>query len=449
MKNSTDHLFPSSPEIEKALLRNLITIGTGAIDSLAGALRTSELFYNPENRILCEIIMKLHRSNKTIDIFTVADEAAKADETLHDYVLNLITENTTAAVSAHTNSDYINLLQQKYVKRRSIQAFYELQKHLFDPLAAEYEAYYVLEKAYQQMTEIVHGRNAAKTMAEVTQLSIEKLFEREEIRKSGKLPGVNTGLKKLNTMLAGWQKGELYVISARPGMGKTALALHFTQHAAKNSNPVLFFSLEMSDYKLTDRLIIGEAGVDSSAYHHAHLNAFERDLIIHKAGPLSNLPIFFDEQSGVDVDYIVSASRVAHRKHDIKLIVIDYLQLIDMRERPGQTRDAAIGYVTRKLKQLSKELQVPVLLLSQLNRSLEGRASKEPTLADLRESGNIEQDADVVLMLFRPAYYDMETYNGKTTQNKLYILTKKYRNGDRLDIEIEHNDTLTKFSDNG
>lgn len=449
MKNSTDHLSSSSPEIEKALLRNLITIGTGAIDSLAGALRTSDLFYKPENRTLFEIIMKLHRSNKTIDIFTIGEEAAKADETLHDYVLNLITENTTAAVSAHTNADYINLLQQKYVKRRSTQAFYELQKHLFDPLAAEYEAYYVLEKAYQQMSEIITGRKTANPMSEVIQKSIGKLMERIEIRASGKLPGINTGLQKLNTMLSGWQAGELYIIASRPGMGKTALTLHFAEHAARYRHPVLFFSLEMADYKLTDRLIIGESGIESRKYHQANINHLERDNIINSAAYLSKLPVYFDEQSGIDIDYLVSASRVARRKHDIELIIIDYLQLIDMKERPGQTRDQAIGNVTRKLKQLSKELEIPIILNSQLNRSLEARASKEPTLADLRESGNIEQDADVVLMLFRPAYYDMETYNSKTTRNKLYILTKKYRNGDRLDIEIEHNDTLTKFFDNG
>lgn len=449
MKNSTNHLPPSNPEIERALLRNLITVGSGAIDSLAGALRTPDLFYKPENHTLCEIIMKLYRANQTIDIFTVGEEAAKSDETLHEYVLNLITENTTAAVSQYTNTDYINLLQQKYVKRRSIQAFYQLQKQLFDPLAADYEAYEVLEKAYQQMSEIITGRRTANPMSEVMQKSIDKLMERIKIRASGKLPGINTGLYKLNTMLSGWQAGELYVIASRPGMGKTALTLHFAEHAARYRHPVLFFSLEMADYKLTDRLIIGETGLESRKYHQANLNNLDRDNIIRSAAYLSKLPVFFDEQSGIDIDYIVSASRVARRKHNIELIIIDYLQLIDMKERSGQTRDQAIGNVTRKLKQLSKELELPIILNSQLNRSLEARASKEPTLADLRESGNIEQDADVVLMLFRPSYYEMETYNNKSTQNKLYILTKKYRNGDRLDIEIEHNDTLTKFSDNG
>jgi replicative DNA helicase len=225
------------------------------------------------------------------------------------------------------------------------------------------------------------------------------------------------------------------------------MALHFSEAAARNQSPVLFFSLEMADYKLTDRSLIGEANIDSYNYHHASVNQIDYNLIHEKAAYLSNLKIYYDEKSGIDVDYIVSASRLAKRKLEIELIIIDYLQLIDMRERPGQTRDQAIGNVTRKLKQLSKEIQVPIILLSQLNRSLEGRQSKEPNLSDLRESGNIEQDADVVLMLFRPAYYHMEQYANKPTDNVLWILTQKYRNGAKTDIAITHNNTLTKFSD--
>jgi replicative DNA helicase len=275
--------------------------------------------------------------------------------------------------------------------------------------------------------------------------SIDKLFERIEIRESGKLPGINTGLRQLNNMLAGWQNGELYVIAARPGMGKTALALHFAEHAALNGAAVLFFSLEMADYKLTDRMIIGRSGIESAKYHHADVNNLDRDNLINQAGAIANMPIYFDEQSGIDIDYISATSRIAARKKDIRMIIIDYLQLIDMKERPGQTRDQAIGNVTRKLKQISKELNVPILLLSQLNRTVEGRADKEPNLSDLRESGNIEQDADVVLMLYRPAYYKVETYENISSDNMLWILTKKYRNGLAINIGVKHNDSLTRF----
>ncbi len=446
-------LTPANIEIEKALLRNIITVGKSAMDDVAHLLKTSDLFYEERNKQLFNLINKLYRSNMTIDMFTLTEGA---DENTINYVMDLITESTTVVtIGQNTNADYINILQQKYVKRRAIEAFYDLQKKLFDTLAPDYEAYYAIEKAYQQMSDIIHGKQTIATMADTVQKSIDKLIERIAIKESGKLPGISTGFKRMNDMLSGWQTGELYVIAARPGMGKTALALHFTEHAARNGNPVLFFSLEMADYKLTDRMIIGESEIESLKYHQANIDHSEKENIINKAKYLSGLQIYFDEKSGIDIDYIVSASRLAVRKNDIKMIIIDYLQLIDMKEKPGQTRDQAIGNVTRKLKQISKELSIPIILLSQLNRSLESRLNKEPNLSDLRESGNIEQDADAVFMLFRPSYYGIEFYEPnvekptRKAEKTIWILTKKYRNGLPRNIGIEHNKSLTKFFDYG
>jgi replicative DNA helicase len=433
---------PHNPEIEKALLRNIITVGNAAVDEIIHLLKTPELFYNDKNRSLYNAIIDLHRKNSTIDFLTIAEK----DPNLSDYVLDIVADAAITPVSDLTNADYINILQQKWVKRRAIEAVYKFQQKIFDVTVADAEAYYEIEKTYQQMADILHGKQNIASMQETVNQSVEKLYERIEIRKSGKLPGINTGLRPLNIMIAGWQQGELYVIAARPGMGKTALALHFAQAAATESHAVLFFSLEMAKYKLTDRLIIGETGINSSTYHHAEINNLDQENILAKANYLSKLPIFFDEAAGIDIDYITSTSRIAKRKNEISLIIIDYLQLIDMREKPGQSRDQAIGIVTRKLKQLSKELEIPIILLSQLNRAVEARADKEPTLADLRESGNIEQDADVVLMLYRPAYYKIPEYRKYNTDESLWILTKKYRNGLAQDIEVKHNKTLTKFS---
>jgi len=455
-------LTPASIEIEKALLRNIITVGKSAMDDVAHLLKTSELFYDERNKQLFNLINKLYKSNMTIDMFTLTEGA---DENTINYVMDLITESTTVVtIGQNTNADYINILQQKYVKRRAIEAFYDMQKKLFDTLAPDYEAYYTIEKAYQQMSEILHGKHTIATMAETIQKSIDKLNERIEIRKSGKLPGINTGLERLNYMIAGWQTGELYVIAARPGMGKTALALSFAENAAKNGSPVLFFSLEMADYKLTDRMLIGVSNSDSDKYHHGAIydekykryTIIDTSAIIEASKQISWLPIYFDEQSGVDIDYIVASCRLAVRKKEIRMIIIDYLQLIDMKEKPGQTRDQAIGNVTRKMKQISKELNIPIILLSQLNRSVESRGSKVPNLSDLRESGNIEQDADAVFMLYRPDYYDDKEFSKQklntipeNKKNLIWLLTKKYRNGSAIDIVIEHNNTLTKFFNYG
>ena len=436
---------PQAVEIERALLRNILTIGTSAMDAIVSTLRSDEIFYREEHRRIFIEILNLYRRGTTIDMFTVQEAVAKSAPEHEHMIIDLITEGPSIAISNFTNADYVNILTQKFVRRRALQAYYELGQKLYDDSLEDAQAYYVLENAYKEMTDIITGRQEANTMERVMQKSVEKLNERLENRRSGTLPGVTTGLRKLDEMLAGWQKGELYVIAARPGMGKTALALHFAQSAGRDQKPVLFFSLEMADYKLTDRMLIGETNIDSAFYHHASLTQYDYDNILNQSRFLSNIPIFFDEKSGVDIDYLISASRLAHRKHDIRLIIIDYLQLIDMREKPGQTRDQAIGNVTRKLKGLSKELSVPVILLSQLNRALEGRASKEPNLSDLRESGNIEQDADVVLMLFRPAHYNIDNYKNFDSTNVLWILTEKYRSGAKLDIPISHNNTLTKF----
>jgi replicative DNA helicase len=288
---------PASKEIEKALLRNIIVVGNAAIDESIHLLRTPDLFYYEENREVYKILMKMYHQNKTIDIFTISDQSPD----IAGYCMELITDTTTAGIGLQTNADYINILQQKYVKRRSIEVFYDMQKRLFDPLSADYQAFYDIEKAYQQMSDIIYGKQTIKTMEETVQKSLNKLSERIDIKHSGKIPGVNTGLDTLDDMLAGWQNGELYVIAARPGMGKTALALHFAEHAALNGAPVLFFSLEMADYKLTDRMIIGKSDIRSIDYHNATFTNDKHKTMTEQAAVLSKLPIYFDEQSGIDI----------------------------------------------------------------------------------------------------------------------------------------------------
>jgi len=435
-------------EIENALLRNLISEGSTGLDLVIRELRP-ELFYKDENVQVFEIVKNLYNANKTVDLLTVSDVARQANIQLSDYVFELVTATgNDLGFNLNSNRDYVNILQQKYMRRKAIETLMLMDRKLSDAATPDHEGLYIIESAYQQMNEIINGSSAKlKPLSEILPVSINNLQTRIQQRNDGHLPGINTGLSALNSMMAGWQRGELIVLAARPGMGKTALAMHFAMEAARTRNPVLFFSLEMADHKLTDRMIIGESGVNSGSYHHGNINQYDLGELINKAGNLNQLPIFIDEQTGCDIDYIVATARLAVRKNDVKMLIIDYLQLMDMKDRPGQTRDQAIGIVTRKLKQLSKELDIPVILLSQLNRALEARTSKVPTLADLRESGNIEQDADMVLLLFRPAYYDLPEHQGRSSDGVLWIITEKYRSGAAKDIAISHNQNLTKFFD--
>lgn len=439
-----------APDIERALLRNLILTGNSSIDQVHSQLRSADIFYKDENKILFTCIMKLYHSNQTVDYLTVQDEIKRFNIEIEYYITDLFTESTIGqSISDLTNADYILILQQKYVHRRALLLSYQFQEKLADSRNSDADFYYIVEDAYRQMSEIISGKGNIEAFSDVIQQSFIKLEERIAIRESGKLPGINTGLTQLNKMLAGWQAGDLVVIAARPGMGKTSLALHIAETAARFSNAVMFFSLEMSSYRLADRLIIGETALNGSDYRHGNINNIDKNLIIDKGGYLSQLKIFIDETPGVDIEYIAAQSRIAVRRNDVKIIIVDYLQLINMNEQRGQTRDQAIGIVTRKLKTIAKELQVPVILLSQLNRSVEARTSKEPTLADLRESGNIEQDADIVMFLYRPSYYALTEYREISTDHVLWLLTRKFRDGQASDIPVKHNDSLTKFRNYG
>lgn len=436
-------------EVEKALLRNIIMQGASAIDELAPMLRSPQLFYNDTNRLLFETVMQLYADRKTIDLLTISDELMQSGAVDGaSYVVDLIAKETfDVSLSDYSNADYVDILQQKYVRRTTTQALIKYQQLLIDETLPIDEATNVLERFSTEISEVLHGADETPSLKDVVKKSYQMMQHRMKSAIDGKITGINTGFKKLNNELSGWQNGELVVIAARPSMGKTAIALHFTKMAARHGFPVLFFSLEMADYKLTDRLILGETAIDPHDFRHGKINQYDNAAFLAAADDLGRLPVYIDEKSGVDVDYIVSRSRVAARKQGVKMIVIDYLQLIVSKEQRGQTRDQEIGKITRRLKQLSKELDLPVILLSQLNRAVEGRTSKIPSLADLRESGNIEQDADIVMLLFRPAYYKLESHGDIEADGVLWIMSEKSRNGDIGQIPVKHNISLTKFFD--
>lgn len=432
-------------EIEKAILTNMLLEGATLVSELSQQLKP-ELFYKDQNSQLYQIILKLYRTNQTIDMLTVSNEAAKY-EGLDMYVIDIVTNNPQTAISSQSNKDYVRILKEKYIRRKALETVLKMQSKIQNPEIHDEEVFTVLETAYQQINEIVNSTSQLPSFAEVVQLSYQKLNKRIADYRSGKLPGITTGLTYLNELTSGFQPGDLIVLAARPGMGKTAIALHFTKTAARAGYPVLFFSLEMANYRLADRIILGETQISSKSYRKGSINEQDNEKFMQHASDLSELNIIIDEKGSPTIDYLVATSRIAVRKQDVKMIIIDYLQLMDMQDKAGQTRDQAIGLVTRKLKQLAKELEVPIILLSQLNRSLEGRSNKVPTLADLRESGNIEQDADIVFLLFRPAYYSIPEYNEVNSENMLWIITGKFREGESRDIGIQHNYNLTRFED--
>jgi replicative DNA helicase len=264
----------------------------------------------------------------------------------------------------------------------------------------------------------------------------------------GKLRGVPSGFTELDRLTAGWQKSDLVVIAARPGMGKTAFALTLTRNAAINGNPVAIFSLEMSSVQLATRLIASETEIEGEKLKKGNLREDEWKQLNTKVKNLEDAPIYIDDTPALSVFELRAKCSRLKEQHDIQLIVVDYIQLMRAGDNNGN-REQEISTISRSLKALAKELNVPVLVLSQLNRSVETRGGlKKPMLSDLRESGAIEQDADMVIFIYRPEYYDiLEGEDGEDLRGKGEIIIAKHRNGSLDSVFLKFIGKYIKFTD--
>jgi len=302
------------------------------------------------------------------------------------------------------------------------------------------------------------GKGEAVHIFDIANECYRQLEERKKAHKDGRVLGITSGLSMLDKYTGGFRAGELIIIAARPGIGKTALALHIAKRAAEDKKSILFFSLEMNDTDLVDRLLLAESGVDAQKYKNGNIDDFEMQLIKEATQRLSTKDINIDDKSKVSIPYIRTMATLKKNRNECDLIIVDYLQLADI-DKKGQNREREVANATRDLKLLSKELNVPIILLSQLNREVESEKLCIPKLAHLRESGAIEQDADIVLLLTRPAYYkiDLEklkdgvknyNFDGLTSTNGLLLINiAKHRKGKTGFVFCRHNDSINIFSD--
>lgn len=270
--------------------------------------------------------------------------------------------------------------------------------------------------------------------------------------REGRTPGITTGLENLDRATGGWQGGQLVILAARPAMGKTALMLHFAISATRAGTPVCIYSLEMARERLADRLLLSVANVDAYAYRSGHMTSDEWRKIEEAAGQLSRFPIYVDDNPVVTMRYIRADSRVRASQGQCGMILIDYLQLTDTTDHKNPTlnQEQEVAQASRQAKVIAKELNVPVVLLSQLSRNVENRTDRIPQLADLRESGAIEQDADIVAAIYRPAYYghkEMPGIPGESSDGAGVIRILKQRDGALGDIPFRHNPSMTRITD--
>lgn len=421
---------PQNTDAEASLL-GAILIDTDAIVKIADSIDVED-FYDPRHARIYEAVLALYEKRASIDVLTLADQLKGTG--FLDMVGGpaYLTELTNYVPTAAHVEQYADIVAQKALRRRLIAASQEMAELGRDESKALKE---LIEEAESRLFQVSqqHIKQNIVSLENILAESFERLDDLHKDK--NKLRGVPTGYKDLDNMLAGLQRSDLFIIAARPSMGKTAFVLNLAHKVATQAKePVLIFSLEMSKEQLVDRLLAMESGVDAWALRTGKLtdNDFER--LGEAMGTLSEAKVYIDDTPGITVsDLRTKARREAHNQK-LGLIIVDYLQLMSGGGRYASegNRVQEISEISRGLKGVARELNVPLIALSQLSRSVENRSPQIPQLADLRESGSIEQDADVVAFLYREEYYNPESER----KNIMDVLIKKHRNGPTGGVEL-------------
>lgn len=401
---------------------------------------TAEDFYDKRHQLIFAAMLRLYERHSPVDLLTLTDELKKRGE-LDDagsteYLTNLSNQVPTAA---HAES-YAGIIEQNAMRRRLISASANIAELGFDQSKNADE---LIENAEQHLF-AVSDKALRQDLASLEQILTESFDRMEELhRDKSKIRGVKTGYRDIDNLLAGLQRSDLIILAARPAMGKSTFALNLAYNiAAREKQSVLVFSLEMSKEQLVDRMLADAAGVDAWNIRTGSLSDDDFEKISHAMGEMAEAPIYIDDTPGVSVLEMRTKARRAAHEHPLGLIVVDYLQLMSGTSRSyGDNRVQEISEISRGLKLIARELNVPVLALSQLSRSVESRNPPHPQLSDLRESGSIEQDADIVMFLYREDYYNPETERQHITD----LMIKKHRNGPTGNVELYFHPERLKF----
>lgn len=441
------HLMPQAPEIEKAVLGALM-IDNDAYMEVCDMLRP-ESFYEPRNQMVYEAIQQLSRDENPIDVLTVTDMLGKMGK-LNEvggpgYIADLSSRVATSA-----NIEYhANVVAEKYLSRQMIEYVNVIGKKTFDET---YDIRDVMQEAEGTLLEL-SMKNMKKdysALGSVVDRAV-KAVEEAYANKGG-FTGIPSGLYKLDDMTCGWQKSDLVIIAGRPAMGKTAFALSVAKNIAVDRKiPMAFFSLEMSDVQLANRLMSNTCEIDGTKLLNGQLDSEDWKRLDQNLSALTNAPLFVDDTEGLSVMELRTKARRLQKEHHIELIMIDYLQLMTASGMRYNSRQEEVSLISRSLKGLAKELNIPVLALSQLNRgveSREGAEGKRPHLSDLRESGAIEQDADMVIFLHRPEYYGlMMSEDGFIDyRGRAEVIISKHRKGATGIVMMDFKGEYTRFA---
>lgn len=440
-------LPPQAIEIEESVLGGLM-LERRVIHSVVSLLSV-DVFYKESHQAIYEAILYLHDNGKPIDILTVTNELrnnGKLDMVGGPFYITQLTSRiaSTANIEFHTG-----ILVQKYLARELIKSSTTIIRNAFEDNADVYDLIAEADIEISKINEYSVRGGSFKHVSDSSSKSFESAQKREMMRKEGKTSGVTTGLKDLNALTGGWQPSDLIIIAARPGMGKTSLMLKHALTAAMAKVPVCIYTLEMSDERLTDNLLLMLSNVEKDKFKNGFMSQDDWKDLTHSKAELDKLPIYIDPNPSVSMRYIKANSLVMSKKGKCGMILIDYLQLVDVSsDERNRNREQEVAKASREAKVIAKQLNIPVILLCQLSREVEKRSDKKPQLSDLRESGAIEQDADVVAFIFRPEYYGMlEDATGNSLKGVGRIIVAKNRNGATDDAKFRYNESMTKITD--
>lgn len=432
---------------EECILGSLM-LEKEAITNVIGLL-SPECFYKEAHQEIFKSIDVLYNSNTPVDILTVTTDLRNRGMLERAGGPFYITQLTSRIASSANIGTYTAILIQKYLARELIKVSTETIRLAFEDSTDVFDLIADTDKSISKVNEYSVRGGSFKHVSDSTSKSFESAKRREIMRKDGKTSGVTTGLKELNTLTGGWQPSDLIIIAARPGMGKTSLMLKHALTAALVKVPVCIYTLEMSDERLTDNLLLMLSDVDKDKFKDGFMSQDDWSNLAHSKTQLDKLPIYIDPNPSVSMRYIKANSRVMAKKGNCGMILIDYLQLVDVTsDERNRNREQEVAKASREAKVIAKELNIPVILLCQLSREVEKRADKKPQLSDLRESGAIEQDADVVAFIYRPEYYGIvEDGACNSLKGVGKIILAKNRNGATAEAKFRYNESMTKITD--
>jgi len=431
---------PQNIEAEKCVIGSLL-IDKDAIVKIADIIKPED-FYQEKHKIIFEAMLEIYEKREPIDLLSLSNKLKEKKKFKVIGGQSYLTDLTNQVPTASNIVNYANIVQKKATLRRLIGVSSEIARLGYEETDNVED---LLDQAEQALFQ-VSQKHMGELFVPIKNVLTEAFDRIDELHKEkGKLRGVATGFSDLDNMLAGLQKSDLVILAARPSLGKTSLALDMARQAAIRAKvPVGFFSLEMSKEQLVDRMLCAEASVDLWKMRTGKLSESDEEddfpRIGHAMGVLSEAPIFIDDSSITSVMEIRTKARRLQAEHGLGLIVVDYLQLMQGRAK-AESRVQQIAEITRGLKGIAKELNIPVLVLSQLSRATEQRTPPIPKLADLRESGSIEQDADVVLFIYREEVYKKDTDRKGIAD----ILISKHRNGPTGQVELFFDESKVCF----